>query len=333
MPEGEYTVESMALMLLHRVANEAQVMPPPSPLMEHYQEVRGVLENYPFDRFVNWGLRQTGHEHQQQGANYFLRTYNSVERAEFERRVAAINHPALLSGVTEFCQARYGSRIRSLLVFGGYVYGVTPQPDDLDLVVVLGDSQVVENAVVFKWDGLNDIISHRRKPINKLGLTVVGMQQINGLTQNNTVLRTAVIAGTTAIPLWGSPYQYAPVPVAVLLYHAIEMVTWGFRLCFETNEQAHNRALWRIVEAVHILMYVNAQVHGPLPNRFPWTQRLRNHLSGSSPLQQTSLEIFHSSTELFRQDVLALQDIIRKKAIALMDPLVRAYDYSCKFSH
>ena len=323
MANRDYTVEELALMILHHVEHGMSALfPYHSALVDHYQEVHRVLEEYSFDRFTNWGLPAEAPDHRQGDANYFLRTYSPDERAEFERRVAAIDHRALFSAVTGFCRERYGSDVRSLFLFGGYLYGVTVQPDDLDLKVVLKESHIIENGVVFRWNGLNEIIRYPRKPCEKIGLTVIGVDQINATTQNTTVLRTAVIAGTTAVPLVGPPFPVRPVPAAVLLYHAVEMVTWGFKLCFEENEQAHDRALWRIVEAVYILIYLNEVVKGPLPDRFQWVCSLKDHLSGARPMRQTSLVMFQSSVEQFRQDVFALKEAFRGIAIHLLNQII-----------
>jgi hypothetical protein len=78
-------------------------------------------------------------------------------------------------------------------------------------------------------------VRYGRRPERKIGLAVISQQQIHPVAENNSVLRCAVIAGTTAIRLWGEPFHTCPVPVSILLYHAVELVTWGFKAFFETS--------------------------------------------------------------------------------------------------
>ena len=326
MAERIPTVEDIAMSILHQVGTGARVLHSHHvPLINHAREIREVLEKHSFNRFTNWGLRTGDEELSRHDANWFLRTYTPKQQVEFERRIAGIDRASLLTAIEGFCQERYRSRVRSLLVFGGYLYGITERPDDLDLIVVLKKSKVVENDVAFNWDGLNSTITYTRKPVsNKIGLSVIGAGQINGTTQNNSVLRTAIIAGTTGVSLFGPPYQIRSVPVAVMLYHAIEMVTWGFKLCFEASEQAHDRALWRLIEAVYILKYINDAIEGPLPSLLPYAHVTSQQLSGMNLKRRKSLDVFLSSFDQFRRDVFTLKVAIRQRAIELLDMAIHS---------
>jgi hypothetical protein len=256
------TIEDTAHTILHHVGELASLLRPQLALLSgRERDVREALERFAFNRFTNWGLR-VGDDVREEGtwsqkANWFLHGYGPEQRMEFERRFAGLERESMLQVIRGFCRERYGRDVRSVLAFGGYLYGIIPQPDDLDLAVVVEDAHAVENDLTLQYARLAEIIKYPRRPDRKIGLTVIGMNQINGSTQNSTVLRTAVIAGTTAVSLYGPPYQLAPVPVSVMLYHAIEIVTWGFKLCFETSPQAHARALWRLIEATYVLQYIN----------------------------------------------------------------------------
>lgn len=323
MGEKRDVAEDLALLLLHNVAQSASLLHSYRfELIKHHQAVRAALASYPFDRFTNWGVQSNQLTTPETDQNYFMRGFLPHEQVQVKRRIDAVDSTALQSVVANFCEMRYGSNIHSLFLFGGYVYGVTPKPDDLDLKVILEDSHVIENPVVFKWNGLNEIIHHSRKPTNKLGLTIIGRNQINATTQNNTVLRTAIIIKTNAFSLIGPTLSTAPVPISVLLYHAIEMVTWGFKLCFEADEQAQDRALWRIVEANYILMYINDMIKGPLSDRLQQIHLLKEHISHFTGRRQTSLSIFEDSTIQFRQDIFVLKSMIREMAIRLLDEIV-----------
>jgi hypothetical protein len=319
----EHAPQELALMIIHGLEGKGtSLLPYRSAFLKHGLELRQLLQAYPFNAFTNWGLQPGQQVHSGANSNYFLRVYSPEQRAEWERRLAGIDFEALLRLISGFCQGHYDRSIRSCLLYGGYLYGVTAEPDDLDVMVVLDDSQVIEKNQILKCSDMDRIIQYSRRPKSRIELNLTGIGQINARTRNNSVLRAAIISSTTAVRIVGPPYQVNPVPVAVLLYHAVEMVTWGFKLFFEESTSAHERAIWRLVEAFHILMHINSVVDGPLPDRFPLVHSLVGHLSGKKPMPRPPMDIFEATVNQFRRDVFVLKTVLRGLAIDVLDRVI-----------
>jgi hypothetical protein len=285
-------------------------------LAQHNKSVSKYVQQFAFDQYYNWGLQLTDNIPPE--ANYFLAAYKPGYITEFQRRLAALDVTGLHKFVTEYCWDRYYSTPTSLSVFGGYLYGMTKQVTDLDLLVILEKGAVIEKNISAECSNLSALVNHRRRPNRRLGLTIISRQQIHSAAENNSVLRSAVIAGTTAIRLWGEPFQTSPIPIAVLLYHAVELMTWGFKAYFEEDATAHRRGVWRVVEAAYILDYITKFVGGVTAGFPPALYSLKPQLEMLSQSGECRLEHFLSSVEALRPRISAFKEVIRTMALQML---------------
>ncbi len=319
--------EDLALKILFCVGGANQeLMPFRDQILANYNQITEFLSDYPFDRFTNWNLTLSYSSLSHQDNNYFLANSSPQRLMEHETRINALNRDTLFSIMKQFCQDRYSEAVRSIAVFGGYLYGVTPKPDDLDIAVILKNSYVIENAIVCKYPELANIINYHRKPLNKIGIVVIGDNQLHKTNQNNTVLRTGVILGTTAISLAGEQLAVNSAPISVLLYHAVEMVTWGFKLCFNETAEDSNRALWRIGEALHILNFINRKIRGPIEHQDDHIHFLIERLSDKEKSDKNSSALFYAEALRFKENILLLKKHIRKLALENLEQMCSKID-------
>ncbi len=325
MDQQSQSPEELALKILYSAGSANQkLFPYRKQILAQYSQIQEILLKYSFDRFTNWGLRLAHSALPQNNTknNYFLARAESQNVLEYEARFHALDGETLFSAIKQFCFTRYNEDVRAIFVFGGYLYGVTPKPDDLDIAVILKNSYIIENAIEFQYPDLANCITYHRKPVNKIGLAIVGDLQINKLTQNNTVLRTGVILGTTASRLAGEQLAIQSPPIAVLLYHAVEMVTWGFKLCFNENAEDSGRALWRIGEALHILNFIRQKIRSPIANQDATILFLNDHLSGKKRSDKNASELFLEEAIRFKENILLLKKYIRNLALQKLEQLL-----------
>jgi hypothetical protein len=284
-------------------------------LIRYRAETAECVRSFAFDHYYNWGLRieDTSIE-----ANYFLEAYSTQQTAEFCRRLEALDIDGLRFFLKEYCRVRYNATPSSLFVFGGYLYGVTEQVTDLDLLVILDAGSVIEKDIAVDCTFMSDFVNYDRRPERKIGLTVISRSQIHAIAENNSVLRSAVIAGTTAIRLWGEPFQTQPVPSAILVYHAAELMTWGFKAFFEDDPRSHRRSLWRTVEAAYIVNYLFRLIEDETASP-PRVLSLIKEISGElSRSVEFDLADFLAGVEQLRLLIFILKNKVRSKALRVL---------------
>lgn len=307
---------------------------------------RGISQ-YRFDEYENWGMAydgsslfvETGFADQVCSAdviNQYLLANNwifgsgaKVDQGACFERLFSVKVESLLHYVQKFIKEKFGDfRVVGLSLFGSYLYGPEEQqPEDLDLIVLLGGTSFSANPISMHLPWMKQRVfapgAQRLVASGKIGLTILGVETIRPESEDENGKTFSITYWGESVPIFGHLLSRSAPPPPANIPFPYRTLAWAYKeiLMYQDDIATAKKGLRRIINGVHIVNFIAAKMGFNLRSNLSCSELTELVISDSrvDDLQQA---FFAYSAQLARE-VTRIELTLRQQALIKMREEVR----------